>query len=309
MLVPSCGVLFGGIFNSWGGGDIMSEYNDAEAGTGAHLVLDHDYRRPGQVLSPSDIELAKTPGALLQLNWKPANVWADANGGNATVNAQIDAMANSIKSLGSTKIFLTLFHEPENDVSGGASGCSSSIYKGSAGTPADYRAMWANVEARFNALGVTNVVWVMNYMNYPTWDCMVDDLWPGNSLVDWVLFESYSYGNSSSFTASTSHFYNLLTSESDSTHDYLSKPWGIGEFGTNATVASVHDTYFTGIKADLDSNEYPNLKLLSVYDSTGPQGDFEVAYNDSGQPDPANLAAFISLAKDPSVTDGDAAAS
>ncbi len=106
--------------------------------------------------------------------------------------------------------------------------------------------------------------------------------------MDWVLFESYSYGNSSTFTASTSHFYNLLTSESDSTHDYLSKPWGIGEFGTNATVASVHDTYFTGIKADLDSNEYPNLKLLSVYDSTGPQGDFEVAYNNSGQPDPAN---------------------
>ncbi len=32
MLVPSCGVLFGGIFNRWGGGDIMSEYNDAGAG-------------------------------------------------------------------------------------------------------------------------------------------------------------------------------------------------------------------------------------------------------------------------------------
>jgi hypothetical protein len=308
MLVPSCGVLFGGVLTSWGGTDIMTQLNDANAGTGTHMDLAHDYRRPGQVLSPYDIQVAKTPGDILQLNWKPATTWSDANGNNATVNAQIDAMANSIKSLGSTKIFLTIFHEPENDVSSGGTNCPGLTYKGSAGTPADYRAMWANVHARFAALNVTNVVWVMNYMNYAPWDCLINDLWPGNSLVDWVFFESYS-DNNSTFATQTAHFYNLLTNQTDSTHNYLSKPWGIGEFGSNATNNAIRNLYYSGVKTALDSNEFPKLKLLSVYDSPGIGGDFRVAFTDAGTPDPGGLEDFMKLATDPIITEGDAASS
>jgi hypothetical protein len=300
-------MLFGGVFTSWGGADLVSQYNDANAGTGTHMTLAHDYRRPGQVLSPQDITIAHTPGAILQLNWKPVFTWSDGNGSNASVNAQIDAMANSIKSLGSTKIFLTLFHEPENDVSSGGTNCPGLTYKGSAGTPAQYRAMWANVEARFDAAGVTNVVWVMNYMNYAPWDCLINDLWPGNGLIDWVFYESYS-DNNSTFPVQTAHFYNLLTNQTDATHNYLSKPWGIGEFGTNATNLSVRDTYYTGVKNALDSNEFPKLKLLSEYDSPGVGGDFRVAFTDAGAPDPASLANFMTLAKDAVVIEGDAAA-
>jgi hypothetical protein len=217
-------------------------------------------------------------------------------------------MANSIKSLGSTKIFLTLFHEPENDVTSGGTNCPGLTYKGSAGTPTEYRAMWANVESRFDALGVTNVVWDMNYMNYAPWDCLVDDLWPGNGLVDWIFFESYS-DNNSTFASQTGHFYNLLTSHSNAAHDYLAKPWGVGEFGTNASNLAVRNTYYSGVKTALDNNTFPHLKLLSLFDSPGIGGDFRVAYDSNSQPDPTELNDFMKLATDTAITQGEASAS
>ena len=93
--------------------------------------------------------------------------------------------------------------------------------------------MWRNVRARFDALGVENVVWVMNYMGYPTWDCVVEDLWPGNDYVDWVMWNPYP--RNTSWTLRIGHFYDLLTAKSDAEHDFLSKPWGLGEFGYQGT--------------------------------------------------------------------------
>src|SRR5207245_8574149 len=107
--------------------------------------------------------------------------WPSANGSNGTVNAGIDTFANSVKAL-NKKVFITIHHEPENDVSGGGSGCSGLVYAGSSGTPYDYRAMWQNVRNRFDNIGATNVVWVMDYMNYPRWACLVNDLYPGYNL-------------------------------------------------------------------------------------------------------------------------------
>ena len=49
--------------------------------------------------------------------------------------------------------------------------------------------MWHNVRHRFDALGVTNVVWVMNYTGYVTGQCLTKDLWPGNDYVDWVMWD------------------------------------------------------------------------------------------------------------------------
>ena len=45
-------------------------------------------------------------------------------------------------------------------------------------TPDGYRAMWRHTRDIFDAAGVTNVVWVMNYMGLENWDCMIRDLWP-----------------------------------------------------------------------------------------------------------------------------------
>ena len=51
--------------------------------------------------------------------------------------------------------------------------------------------MWHNVRERFDAAGVTNVVWVMNYLGYPTSYCAAKDFWPGNDYVDWVMWDPY----------------------------------------------------------------------------------------------------------------------
>jgi hypothetical protein len=303
ILVPSCGVMLGGYLTSFGGSTVASALTDFNSQSGSTVSVDHDYRRPGQTLSPGDVQAAQMPNTLLLLNWKPASIWADANGGNATVNSQIDAMAQSIKALGSTKIFLTIFHEPENDVSGGASGCPSTIYKGSAGTPADYRAMWANVEARFAALNVTNVVWTMNYMGYSGWQCMVDDLWPGNSLVDWILWDPYA-SNNVTFAQSVSPFYNEMTSMSDAAHNYMSKPWGLGEFGDGSNSDANEQDFFSTVAQSLNANQFPKLKLLTLFDSIGTTGDYRVAYNPAGTWDAAKVADLQVLSQDPAIQGG-----
>jgi hypothetical protein len=302
-LVPSCGVLLGGYLTSFGGaGNVDTALNDFDNDSGSQVSVDHDYLRPGQVLSAGDVAAAQTPNKLLLVNWKPTNTWADGGGSDASVNSQIDAMANSVKALGSTKILLTIFHEPENDVSGGASGCPSTIYKGSAGTPAEYRAMWANVEARFAALNVTNVVWTMNYMGYSGWQCMVDDLWPGNSLVDWILWDPYSSDNLT-FSQTVETFYNELTTMSDASHDYLSKAWGLGEFGDRSTSTANQDQFFSTVAQSLNDNEFPKLKLLTMFDAQGNTGDYRVAYN-QGVWDPTKIADLKVLYQDASIVGG-----
>jgi hypothetical protein len=302
-LVPSCGVLLGGYLTSFGGSNVDAALHDFDGQSGSKVSVDHDYLRPGMTLTTADVNAANTANTLLLVNWKPTTSWAAAGGDDATVNSQIDAMARSIKALGSTKILMTIFHEPENDVSGGASGCPSTIYKGSAGTPAEYRAMWANVESRFNALGVNNVVWVMNYMGYSGWQCMVNDLWPGNSRVDWVLWDPYSSDNLD-FSQTVRTFYNELTSMSDSSHNYLSKAWGLGEFGDRSTSDANQEQFYSTVAQALNEKEFPKLKLLTLFDSVGNTGDYRVAYNAQGDWDPKEIADLQVLSQDASVVEG-----
>jgi hypothetical protein len=163
--------------------------------------------------------------------------------------------------------------------------------------------MWANVEARFNADGVSNVVWVMNYMGFSNWNCMINDLWPGNSLIDWVIWDPYS-GTGQTFGASVNNLYNYLTANSDSDHDYLSKTWGLGEFGDSSTSVSDQQAYYGQVQAAIDNGTFPKLKLYSVYDSNCPGGDYRVNRNIDSSTDTAKLASFQTLAADSSVTGG-----
>jgi hypothetical protein len=302
-LVPSCGVMLGAYPTSFGGSTVDAAFHRFNKMSGTQLSVDHDYRTPGQTLSPADVTLAETPGALLLVNWKPATNWSLAGGGNASVNAQIDAMARSVKALGNHTIMMTVFHEAEISVTNGAIGCPSTVYKGHSGTPAEYRAMWANVESRFAALGVTNVVWSMDYVGYDRWNCMIDDLWPGNSLVDWVLFDPYRTNNRS-YSVSAGAFYDTLTSLSDGSHNYLSKPWGLGELGDINDSDAVQNTFYSTIIHSLKINEFPKLKLICFYDSVGNLGDSRVAYDESGNYDPKELANFDKLGRSPQIVLG-----
>ncbi|MGD9999677.1 MAG: hypothetical protein AB7U39_22385 [Ilumatobacteraceae bacterium] len=194
-------------------------------------------------------------------------------------------------------MLLALFHEPEDDVSGGASGCTS--YKGSSGTPADYRAMWRNVRERFAARGVTNAVFVMNYMGAPQWDCMVDDLWPGDDLVDWVMWDPYS--ESTPWSQTVGRFYGFLEASTDAAHHYTSKPWGLGEWGVwrGATQEFTY-RFYDDARASISANEFPRLKLYSVFDhgATAP-GTARIGYDSRELSDPVEVEHYRALANDP----------
>ncbi|HSX35978.1 MAG TPA: fibronectin type III domain-containing protein [Patescibacteria group bacterium] len=279
-----------------------------------HVDILHTYHTPGQnTLNATDIAFATRPNTLLYTNWKPTETWGDI----ANQNAAIDSMANSIKSLGDTKIFLTLYHEPEDNVSpGGDANCPNVVYKGTSGTVADYRNMWAYTENRFkNVDGVSNVVWVMNYMSYSAWDCLVPDLYPGDNLIDWITFDPYGTNTTPTFASVTGRFYNLLTADSSTvpdpvtglTHNFLSKPWGLAEWGITTTTTQEMQ-FYDDAKAALDAGPtgpYGNLKMYMIFDERSGQSptgtNRRVGYDDNGSLSPTKGAHYYALANDPKI--------
>jgi hypothetical protein len=267
-LVNSCRPWVGAAANNYpqAADNTKSQILFHEQRIGRQLDIVHTYHPVGKnSLNDTDKFFAARTNTYLFANWKPADKWKDATGANSATTAGIDQMAASVKSVGPAKIFMTLHHEPENDVSGGASGCSS--YKGAAGTPADYRNMWRYVRDRFNAKGVNNVVWVMDYMNYGPWDCMVDDLYPGNDLVDWVMYNGYA--TTPNWQTNVSRFQNVLKGYQSTSLNFASKPQGIVEWSISMskyTTAQQTD-YFDQVNNAIKNGTFPSLKTYMIYDS------------------------------------------
>jgi chitodextrinase len=282
----------------------ITQFDYAEQLIGHPLDIFHDYHPPGSLpLNSTEIHFADRANTYIYVNWKPAGNWADADGGDASVNADILKAANSIKSV-PHKIFLTVWHEPENDVSPGTSTCPG--LKGSAGSPAQYIAMWKNVETIFNNDHVTNVVWVMNYMGYKPWDCLVPQLWPGNGLVDWVTFDTYGTNAQPNWDNTVGRFYDVLQGDNTSTDNFDSKPWGVAEFGTcSMTNEDQVYQYFADAKTALDDNTYSRLKMYMLYDDTGNNAGPGCLTNSTitGAYDGTKQADFNKFANDPIFTD------
>ncbi|MDB5186073.1 MAG: hypothetical protein JWL85_596 [Candidatus Saccharibacteria bacterium] len=301
-LVNPCRPLLGATASNYSGVSGPRDQIQAhESRIGRPVDIVHLYHPAGtRPMSESDKYFANRPNTILSVTWKPArSKWAEANGSNAQVNAEIDAAADSIKALGSTKIMLTLHHEPENDVSGGAPGCNKNIYKGSYGTPADYRAMWHNVRQRFDNKKVTNVVWAINFMGFQKWDCMIADLWPGNDYVDWIHWDPYS--EKGNFKGMVQRFYTWMEDNSTSEHDYVSKAWGLAEWGSWLG-ANQYNTYrlYAGAKQAIQNDMFPRLKAYMVFDAMKTS---RIGYDRFGQHDPVELAYYRWFASDPRFTD------
>jgi hypothetical protein len=302
-LVNSCRPLFGGAVSGdpRAASDPISQVTYLEGQIGHQLDVVHFYNGVGDdTLSSSAVHFATRSNTYLYQNWKgPTSNW----GSISSYNSGIDSMADSVKSLGSKKIFLTYWHEPENDVSsGGDSNCPNVAYKGSSGTVTQYKAAWAYVENRFKADGVTNVVWVMNYMGYKAWDCLIPDMWPGNNLIDWVTFDTYPTDSIATWTGTVGRMYNLLSADSTATDNFDSKPWGVGEFGScNLSTEQGADGYLESAKTALDASTYPKLKLYMVYDDTGNNAGpgCLTDSNIAGTYDPSRQSLFNKFADDP----------
>ena len=276
-----------------------------ESRIGRSVDVAHTYHQPGQnSLNAADLALVNRPGTLLYTSWKPAPVWSDADGSDPAVNSTIDQMAASIRAVSPKKIFLTVYHEPQNDVSGGAAGCPTDLaYVGTSGTPADYRAMWRNVRDRFDALGVDNVVWAVNFMSYSVLDCMTQEMWPGNDLVDWVMWDFYGTPTVT-FDAGVSAFYNKLLSWNDADHDYASKPWGLAEWNIKSSYTQAQATrFYDDARAAVAGNTYPQLKLFMVFDNANGKNT-RVGYDSGGLVDAVKQAHYTAFANDPAFSGG-----
>src|SRR3954451_21371701 len=297
-LVNSCRPWLGAESGAYGAAGFRASMLEHESRIGRQLDIVHEYLGPGNVLTNDVVTMANRPGTIPLVNWRPVDKWADASGSNATVNAQIDAMAASVKALGDAKIMLAVFHEPENDISpGGDRNCPTTTFNGTAGAVSDYVSMWHNVRDRFNAQGVTNVVWVMNYIGWKGWNCVVKDLWPGNAYVDWVTWDPYP--NAATWTAFVSDFYSFLTANNDAAHDFLSKPWGLSEFGYIGTSQTAAYALYDEARRDIHNNVFPKLKIYSVWDQhTAVSKDDRVSYTSAGVQDLTEQAHYNSFAND-----------
>ncbi len=306
-LINSCRPWIGAAADAYPGitqYDFKAQILGHEARLGRQVDLPHHYIAPGAVLSNSHKYFINRADTYLMLNWKPvkdggpSNTWRDADGRDATVNANIDNLANSIKSVAPKKLFLTVFHEPENDVSpGGSPGCGSSItYVGNMGTTAEYARMWENVRNRFDALGVSNVVWVFNPMGFDRYDCMVSELWPGNDRVDWITYDQYIYDSKEISNTGIGKFYTYLTNNSNATHNYLSKPWGLNEWGATASTPAVTYAAYNKMKVAFEANQFPKLQMYNIWDNIVGSDNWQVQYNPVGVIDQAEQNAYNAFA-------------
>jgi hypothetical protein len=308
-------------------GNWKSEILAHESRIGRQVDITHNYSGPGDTLSTDNKYFVNRANTYLMLNWKPVNSaagtdWADATGcGSAICNSvdtnSIKVMADSIRDdIGGKKIFLTLWAEPDDDISpGGSPGCvaANSATTGAMGTTADYVNMWHHVRSVFNSEGVNNVVWVMNWMGYAGHDCDINDLYPGNSYVDWIVWDPYEGSTKTLDQTGVGLFYGFLTSNTNTTRAYTSKPWGLNEWGAEV-VGNKTGTYqvYGYMKSALDNNTYPNLKMFNVWDShvANSNKNWQIGFaqlNTSTPPslsaDPAEQTAYNAFANDPRFTD------
>jgi len=297
ILVPKCGVIFGAFVKPEDGQTAADAFTSLEDRSHTKFRLLHFYHQ-GSQLFPSDweIQLAHEPGAnrILLLNWMPeqGRSWADVAAGAS--DAYIDAEAAYLKSHFTDKFFLTLHHEPEEEVKDWA---------GSGYTAADYAAMYRHVESRMNADGVTNAVYVMNYMGAQTYALRTwyADLWPGGHFVDWIAFDPYSTSSLGGQDGGFKWMVNRHWGESAWRGSYRwahrnhpAKPVMLAEWGIGEKPGEPHwkPWFFSTVAGDLA--RFPKLKAMAYFDSATPTHGGDVRPDTSEE----SMQAWIKLAAD-----------
>jgi hypothetical protein len=265
ILVPGCGAWLGastaplsGALDGAGYARGLSEY-EAAAGNVPDIL--HFYKTGNMSFPTSnEIAMAARPGvqrSLLYYNWKPntSMSWGEiANGG---ADSAIATVAAGLKKY-PHKVFLSIWHEPENDLNGGSR------------NEADYVAMFRHVVTQLRALGVTNAVYVMNYMGFYGWAQNADALYPGDDVVDWIAYDPYGFAAQKDFgllvntpNGGWPGFYSWATRKAPG------KPLMLGEWGIDLKVQPNAPAVLDGAAAVLQ-NQFPMVKALVYWnDSNG----------------------------------------
>ncbi|GGQ85675.1 CBM96 family carbohydrate-binding protein [Couchioplanes azureus] len=298
LLVPSCGVLWGGAAGGFTSLPRDVEHQNWEKLSGRTATIFHTYHK-GDEPFPTRAEIAMTsdpahPRVLL-LNWKIAygSTWAKVARGEQ--DKRIDAFATRIKAYGK-KTFLVLHHEPENDV----------IAKAGSGWEAkDYAAMYRHTIERLRAQGATNVVNVLAYMGNEKWMAQTwwKDLYPGDDVVDWIGLDSYvsvekgyyHYGDFADLldrkpTGGGLGFYEWATTA------HAGKPIMIAEWGAYHRIGMAADKSFVYDSVLPQLAQRPAIKAIVHFDTKADdEGNRDISIDST----PAGLAAFTKLAANP----------
>ena len=192
-LVPTCGVLWGvapGAFTDARGQQALAAF---ERKTERHQDIFHAYHNGQRQLFPTKTEIAiarqKGKERILLLNWKPVGVsWAKIAKGDPRTDAFLDRLAVHINHSFRERFFFAIHHEAEDQVR---------EKKGSGYEAEDYAAMFRHVVLRLRAHGVHNAVTVLIHMAYVphTSESWFEDMYPGDSVVDWIGFDTYAYSD------------------------------------------------------------------------------------------------------------------
>lgn len=271
-LVPSCGRLWGVSPMNYQALPLSTAVAQEEAIAKRPMDIVHTYHINDQ-LFPTAAERAEAtqPGRnrLLLINWKPATdmSWKAVAAGGA--DARIDRLAAYIHSTYTRPFFLTIFHEPENDVRPAA---------GSGWTAADYAAMYRHTVLRLRAGGVTNAITVMNYMAFDKWAAQswFSQLWPGDDVVDWIGLDPYGTGATTGYTARD---FNTLVNRPENgfpgyytwaTHTHPGKPLMLAEWGVNYVPGNPagQATFFNSVRTQI--NNYPDIRAFVYWDLPKP---------------------------------------
>lgn len=214
-------------------------------------------------------------------NWKPVARWRDAESRRAREHFRL--AARRVRLVG-RPVSLIVHHEPENDLA------QPGVRKMASGTPEEYRRMWRIVREVFADEGVEDVTWGMAYMNYPKWDGVVADLWPGDDLVDWVWCNAYGSPYRPDLVENLSHFTELI----DRAGIGAAKPLGVAEWSTPGLAVDLAADYFDQATRFLDTDAADRFAAWMVFDSPGHEGrsDLRVGFDAAGRAAPQKQAAY-----------------
>ncbi|WP_308250771.1 glycoside hydrolase family 26 protein [Nonomuraea rhizosphaerae] len=293
-LIPSCGAWWGIAPEVFTGEGIDGSLRSAESRMGDTADVLHVYHR-GKELFPTEAEvrLARDPARprLLLINWKPSfdHTWAEIAAG--AIDGRIDRLAGYVRRTFPERFFLTIHHEPENDVDDAP---------GSGMRATDYAAMYRHVVLRLRDEGVKNAVTVMTYMGAPNWAAKpwFEQLYPGDDVVDWVGIDPYA-------DARVSDFDGLVNKTRPEFHEwpgfyrwiqwrFPGKPVMVAEWGVfeRADDRAAKRSFFESVRTQI--RRYPQIKALIYFDSPhAPRG------NTSFDSDQGAGRAFTMLARDP----------
>ncbi len=293
LLVPECGAWFGASTPSADGRfDYSRGLEEYEAIVGSEPDILHFYERGGRPFPDATHRaLAERPGrqrSILYFSWKVSTElsWREIAAGAA--DESIAAVAAGLDAYPHT-VFLAIHHEPENDVNDDpASGM----------TPADYVAMYRHVVIRLRELGVDRAVHVMTYMGFERWAPIVDALYPGDDVVDWIAYDPYGFAGATSMPLLLDRpgpdgwpgFYSWATTKRPGTPIMVAE-WGF-DFDVQPDAAAVIEDGARVLQRD-----FPMIKALVYWNDRGERVDGRLG---AGQPGGDEFAeAFARLAIDP----------